>query len=261
MVVSDRRPGLFLLMLRPRPGPVLPGVLGLSVACALAASGPLRAAGSLQPPEQFIGFKVGADNKLARWDRIVEYMKLAAAGSDRVRVRELGKTTGGNPFLAVEISAAETIRNLDRYKQYSRKLYFQACAPNARDRDEIFRLGKVVLLVTCSVHANEIGPTQMALDLVHKLATDDSPAVKKILDNVIFILVPSANPDGQIVVTDWFNRNHDTPYAASPLLTLYHQYAGHDLNRDMYMFTKKETQYLAQLVWHEWFPNVLMSLR
>src|SRR5262245_5462133 len=259
MVVSDRRPGLFLLMLRTRPRRLFSGVLCLLVACALAASDRLTAAGSLQSPDQFIGFKVGADNKLVRWDRIVEYMKLAAAGSDRVHVRELGKSTGGNPFLAVEISAPETIRNLDRYKQYSRKLYFQDGAPSARERDDIFRLGKVVLLVTCSVHANEIGPTQMALDLVHQLATDDSPTVKKILDNVIFILVPSANPDGQIVVTDWFNRNHDTPYAASPLPTLYHQYAGHDLNRDMYMFTQKETQYLAQLVWHEWFPTVWLD--
>ena len=259
MVVSDRKPGLFLLMLRMRRRRLFSGVFCLLVACALAASDRLTAAGSLQSPDQFIGFKVGADNKLARWDRIVEYMKLAAAGSDRVHLRELGKSTGGNPFLAVEISAPETMRNLDRYRQLSRKLYFQDGAPSARERDDIFRLGKVVLLITCSVHANEIGPTQMALALVHKLATDDSPAVRKILDNVIFVLVPSANPDGQIIVTDWFNRNHDTPYAASPLPTLYHTYAGHDLNRDMYMFTQKETQYLAQLVWHDWFPSVWLD--
>ena len=52
---------------------------------AARASG-LTAAGTLQSPEQFIGFKVGADNKLVRWDKIVEYMKLAAADSDRVRL-------------------------------------------------------------------------------------------------------------------------------------------------------------------------------
>jgi hypothetical protein len=217
------------------------------------------AAGSLQPPEQFIGFKVGSDNKLVRWDKIVEYMKLAAAGSDRVRVRELGKTTGGNAFLALEISAPETLKSLDRQKQFARKLYFQDGAPTTRERYDIFRQGKLVLLVTCSVHANEIGATQMALELVHRLATDDSPTVKKILDNVIFVLVPSANPDGQIAVTDWFNRNLDTPFAASPLPYLYHPYAGHDLNRDMYMFTQKESQYIAHLAWHDWFPAVWLD--
>ena len=55
------------------------------------------AAGTLQTPEQFLGFKVGADNKLVRWDKIVDYMKLAAANSDRVRFRELGKTSDNNP--------------------------------------------------------------------------------------------------------------------------------------------------------------------
>ena len=43
-------------------------------------------------PEQFFGFKIGADQKLARWDKIVEYFNLVAKQSDRVRVRELGKT-------------------------------------------------------------------------------------------------------------------------------------------------------------------------
>src|SRR2546423_15559362 len=81
------------------------------------------AAGSLQTPEQFLGFKVGADNKLVRWDKIVEYMKLAAANSDRVRFRELGRTSQNNPFIALEISAPDTLKNLDLYKQFKRKLY------------------------------------------------------------------------------------------------------------------------------------------
>ena len=89
---------------------------------------------------------------------------------------------------------------------------------------------------------------------MHRLATDDSPQVKKILDNVIFVLVPSLNPDGQIMVTDWFNKNVGTPYETSPIPYLYHPYVGHDNNRDMYMFTQKESQHTAQLLWHDWFP-------
>jgi hypothetical protein len=217
------------------------------------------AAGTLQSPEQFFGHKMGADNKLARWDKIVEYMKLAAANSDRVRFRELGKTSSGNPFVALEISAPETLKNLDRYKQLEKKLYFQGGAPTDAERDDIFRQGKLVLLVTCSIHATEIGASQMSVELVHRLATDDSPQVKKILDNVIFVLVPSLNPDGQIMVTDWFNKNVGTSYAPSPIPYLYHPYVGHDNNRDMYMFTQKESQYTARLLWHDWFPSVWLD--
>lgn len=241
-----------------RPCAVVCTLVGLLVAGWLVGAG-VDAAGSLPAPEQFTGFKVGDDNKLVRWDKIVQYMRLSAGASDRVRLRELGKTTNGNPFIALEISAPDTLKNLDRYKQLERKLYFQGGVPSARERDEIFRRGKIVVLVTCSIHANEVGATQASMELVHYLATDNSARTRKILDNVIFLLVPSANPDGQILVTDWFNQNLGTPYENSPLPHLYHPYAGHDNNRDMYMFTQKESQYLAELVWRDWFPTVWLD--
>jgi Zinc carboxypeptidase len=214
---------------------------------------------ALQTPEQYFGFRIGADNKLARWDKIVDYMKLVSGASDRVRFRELGKSTNGNPFIALEIASPDTLKNLDRYKQLERKLYFQGGAPTDAERDEIVRQGKVVIVITTTIHATEIGASQMVLELVHRLATENSPQVKKILDNVIFVLVPSLNPDGQIMVTDWFNKNLGTPFETSQIPYLYHPYVGHDNNRDMYMFTQKESQLTAQLLWHDWFPAVWLD--
>jgi hypothetical protein len=214
---------------------------------------------AIPTPEQYFGFRMGTDNKLARWDKIVAYFKQVSESSDRIRYRELGKSTNGNPFLALEISSPETLKHLDRYKQLQRKLYFQGGAPTDSERDEIFRQGKAVVLVTTTIHATEIGASQMVVELVHRLATDNSAGVKKILDNVIFMLVPSLNPDGQIMVTDWFNKNLDTPYANSQIPYLYHPYVGHDNNRDMYMFTQKESQLTAKLLWHDWFPAVWLD--
>ena len=246
----------------------VPAALAIAAAATLfvSAAGPQPPAASargaraaLESPDQFAGHRIGADNALVRWDKIVEYMKLAAANSDRVRYRELGKSSSGNPFIALEISSPDTLKNLDRYKQLERKLYFQGGAPTDAERDAIFRDGKLVLVITCSIHATEIGATQMSLELVHRLATEDSPQVKKILDNVIFVLVPSLNPDGEIMVTDWFTKNVGTAYANSPIPYLYHPYVGHDNNRDMYMFTQKESQHTAQLIWHDWFPSVWLD--
>jgi len=210
-------------------------------------------------PEQFLGFRVGTDKKLARWDKIVEYLQLVARASDRVRFRELGKTTNNHPFVLLEISAPETLKNLDHFKQLERRLYFQGGSPTEAEREEVFRSGKAVVLVTCNIHSTEIGASQMVLELVHRLATDDSPLVKKILDRTIFLLVPSLNPDGQIMVTDWYNKNVGTEFEASPLPWLYHPYIGHDNNRDLYMFTQKESQLTARLLWHDWFPSVWLD--
>src|SRR6187399_3114287 len=97
-------------------------IAGPAIALALMSTLIATAAGTLQTPEQFIGFKVGTDNKLARWDKIVDYMKVVAAGSDRVRFRDLGKTSQGNSLIALEISGLDTLKNLDRYKQLERRL-------------------------------------------------------------------------------------------------------------------------------------------
>ncbi len=234
-------------------------IASIALVASFCMTGAARQAQSPPTPEQFLGFRVGADNKLARWDKIVEYMRLVAAGSPRVKVREIGKTTQGNPFVAVEIAAADTITNLNRFKQLERKLYFQGGAPTDAERAEIFRSGKAVVLVTCNIHSTEIGSSQMSLELVHRLATEDSPLVRKILDNVVFILVPSLNPDGEILVTDWFNKNLGTAFENSSMPWLYHPYVGHDNNRDMYMFTQKESQLTAQLLWHDWFPSVWLD--
>jgi hypothetical protein len=176
-----------------------------------------------------------------------------------VRVHELGKTTNGNPFISVEISAPDTLKNVDRFKQLERRLYFQGGAPTDAERDEIFRSGKAVVVVTCNIHSTEIGSSQMVIELVHRLATENSPVVRKILDNVILVLVPSLNPDGQIMVTDWYNKNLGTEYEPSSMPWLYHPYAGHDNNRDAYMLTQKESQLAAKLLWHDWFPSVWLD--
>jgi hypothetical protein len=237
-------------------------IVSLGLLCSWPGGPALHASGqaaTLPTPERFLGFRVGTDNKLARWDKIAEYMQLVAASSPRVRVRELGKTTKNNSFILVEVSTPDTLGNLDRFKQLERRLYFQGGSPTDVERDEIFRSGKAVVLVTCNIHSTEIGSSQMALELVHRLATEDSPLVRKILDNVILLLVPSLNPDGQILVTDWFNKNLGTPFEGSAMPWLYHPYVGHDNNRDMYMFTQKESQLMARLLWQDSFPAVWLD--
>src|SRR5215831_19408816 len=214
---------------------------------------------ALQTPEEYFGFRIGTDKKLARWDKIVDYMQLVANNSDRVRFRNLGPTTNGNPFVLMEISSSENLRNLDRIKSLEQKLYFQGGAPTETEREEIFRNGKAVVFITNAIHSTEIGATQMVIELVHRLATDNSPATKKVLDNVVLLLVPCLNPDGQIIVTDWYNKTVGTPSEASPLPELYHHYTGHDNNRDMYLFSQKESQMAARVLWHEWFPSIWLD--
>jgi hypothetical protein len=217
------------------------------------------AADAIPTPEQFFGFKIGADKKLARWDKIVEYLTKIAGSSDRVRIHTLGPSTNGNPFVMLEISSADNIKNLDHLKSLERKLYFQGGAPTDAERDQIFREGKAVVFISNNIHSTEIGASQMVIEAVYKLATDDSPDTKNILDNVVLVLIPSLNPDGQIMVTDWYNKYVGTPQEGGPMPYVYHPYVGHDNNRDMFLFSQKESQMTAQALWHDWFPAIWLD--
>ena len=224
--------------------------------CGLTATQAQTA--KLQTPEQFAGFRMGTDKKLVRWDKIVEYMHLAAAASPRIKLEEPGKTTNGHPYLVMTITSPETQKNLKSYQDNQKRLANPRGLEGAA-ADSIIASQKAVLLITLNIHSTEIGSTQMSLDLIHRLATEDSPLITKILDNVIFLLVPSANPDGQVVVTDWFNKNQGTPYDLSPLPELYHKYTGHDNNRDAFQNTQIESRLLNKLTYKDWLPAVVLD--
>lgn len=232
-------------------------VVGLLVASWLVAA-PAWPQSSPPSPEAFFGFPMGAEKKLAAWDKIVEYFHLVDRTSDRVLVQELGKTTMGRPYIMAIVSSPDTIRELPRYQEMQKKL-----ADPRRTTDEeaerIAREGKAVLLIGTNVHSTEIGNSQMVNTLLYRMATEQSPWMDHVLRNVILLLIPSENPDGQQMVVDWYTKNLGTPYENSPLPELYHRYIGHDNNRDNYMLTQVETQLLTRVTYKDWLPEVYLD--
>ncbi len=205
-------------------------------------------------PEKFFGFRLGSDRKMARWDKIIEYFYLLEKESDKIKVVDMGKSTEGHPFLLGIISAPENLANLEHY----RRINGQIADPRGLTEDairELIKEGKSVVCQTMSLHASEIGGTQMAPELAYDLLAHDTQDNRCILENVIFLLVPCFNPDGQIMVTDWYNRWVGTEYEGTGLPWLYHKYAGHDNNRDAFALNLVESQYVAKLVFTDWHPQ------
>jgi hypothetical protein len=162
-------------------------------------------------PEEFFGFKMGSEKKIARWDKIVEYFGVLAKESDKINVTNLGPSTEGNPFLLVTISSAENLKNLERLREVNAKI----SDPRGLREDEIDSLieeGRVVICQSMSLHASEIGGTQMAPELAYDLLSTDNEDARRILDNVVFLMIPCFNPDGELMVADWYNKWLGTEY-------------------------------------------------
>jgi hypothetical protein len=224
--------------------------------CTLLVAATLTAAPP--SPSEFLKMNVGADRVLADYRQIVKYFHALESASPRVRVETIGKTTLGEDEIMAVISSEENMRGLDGIRQTAARLAdprgLSDEAANALIRD-----GKAIVLVTCNIHSTEIASSQMAMEWAYALATANDPETKQRLSNVVLLLVPSLNPDGQIMVTDWYRKYLGTRYEGGRMPELYHHYVGHDNNRDWYMLTQVETKNLNRAVYKEWNPQVFVD--
>ena len=89
------------------------------IVLSLAWFAPAAAAqiGSGAPtPASVLGFAPGADRKLPTWAQVVDYFTRLDTASPRVRVRTLGRTTLGRPFIAAFIGDSATLAQLPAWR-------------------------------------------------------------------------------------------------------------------------------------------------
>jgi hypothetical protein len=210
-------------------------------------------------PEKFFGFQLGADKKMARWDKIVEYYGVIEKQSGgRMKVVNMGPTSEGNPFLMVIITAPANMGKLEHLREVNLKISDSRGLTETQVKALVDE-GKAVVVQTMSMHATEIGGAQMAPELAYDLLARKDEETKRILDNVIFIEVPCFNPDGEIMVTDWYNKQLGTPYEGTNPPWLYQKYAGHDNNRDAFQTNIPDSQYVAKILFTDWRPEAYVD--
>lgn len=215
---------------------------------------------AITSPASVLGFTPGDDRKVADWKQITNYFARLDKASNRVQVNTLGQTTMGRPLLAIFISAPENIRNLSKLEEIQRRLADPRTIQNNNELKRLLRQGKTVVTISCSIHSTEIVASQMSMQLAYELASAQDSATRRMLKNVVLILIPSPNPDGIDLVANWYRKTLDTPYEGTDPPELYHFYAGHDDNRDWFMMNLRETKLITHLLWKEWFPQLVYDV-
>ena len=214
---------------------------------------PTAIAQEVPHPTDFFGFEIGTDGEMARYQKILEYLQLLADRSDRIEYEERGTTTLGNPYVLATISSPENLARMGRLVEINHQLNDPRGLSDA-DAMALAREGVPFYFLYATIHSTEVGNTQTIITIAHRLGTDESPEIAEILDNVVLLVVPSQNPDGQVLVIDHWYQTQGTAYNRT-YPDLYHHYAGHDDNRDWFMFTQKETR-LALDIHRELKPQV-----
>src|SRR5512147_2530025 len=98
--------------------PMVPVLLALILAGTGLLIPTTKAQNQVTSPEKFFGYRLGSDQKMARWDKIVEYYRLLEKeGGGRIKVTDMGPSTMGNPFLLVVITSAGNMARIDRLRE------------------------------------------------------------------------------------------------------------------------------------------------
>ena len=219
----------------------------------------IAALGAPPTPESWFGHRMGADRQLVEWDKVVSYFYALAGASDKIRVAEYGRSAENRPLIVATIATPATLRNLDRFREIQRRLADPRITSPAQ-AEPMFKEGKNIVLLTCSIHATEVASTQTAVEFAYRLLTETNPHFAAILDNTILLLVPSLNPDGVDIVTRWYRSTLGTKFEGTSPPELFQKYVGHDNNRDWYIFSQPETRATISKLHNVWHPEIVYDV-
>ncbi len=207
---------------------------------------------SVPTPESVLGYKPGADFKLASYTDAIGYLRKLAAASNRIKLLPVGRTSRGLEMDLTVISDPANLAQLDHYLDINRRLTMARGLTTAQAH-ALAAQGKIVVHIDGGMHSTEVAGGQHVLTLAYNLcATRNNPEIDAILHNVILVLWPTLNPDGQQEVVTWYRHNLGTSFEVAPTPFLYQKYVGHDNNRDGYMNNMLESQEITaqELKWN-----------
>jgi hypothetical protein len=165
-------------------------------------------------PKDVLGYHVGAPNKLTYYADIVKYYRALAAATPRVKVETIGKSDEDRELVVVWISSDANIKNLQTNRDNLAKLADPRGLPDLQIK-QLIATTKPHYHLMGGLHSGETGPSEMLMELVYRLATETSPFISQIRDNVYVSVTPVADADGRDRNVDWYYRGQEMTQIAA----------------------------------------------
>jgi hypothetical protein len=156
-------------------------------------------------PKDVLGYHIGAPAKLTYYGDALKYYRALAAATPRVTIETIGTSDEDRELVVVWVSSDENIKNL----RQNRDNLARIADPRGLSDAQITQLVATTrphYHLMGGLHSGETGPSEMLMELVYRLATETSPLIRQIRENVIVSVTPQADPDGRDRNVDWFYR-------------------------------------------------------
>jgi hypothetical protein len=220
----------------------------------------LPASPTVPTPKAVLGDVAGAPGKLPYSAEVHRYMRLLEQRSPRVRVFSIGASEEGREMIAVAVSSEANIAKLEENRaRLARLADPRTINLNDDEAEKIIADTVPVYYLTGAIHSPETGSPTALMELVYRLAVDESDYVKHIRDNVITLITPVVEVDGRDRQVDVYNWHLANPDKNWPNLIYWGHYVAHDNNRDSMALSLKLTQNVLK-TYIDWKPQVLHDL-
>ena len=205
-------------------------------------------------PEEFLGYPIGTF--VTRQDRIVAYFQELARLSGRATYQSIGQTFEYRQMPVLTVTSPANHNRLEEIR-LAHLASIEPGAPPDGDLPVIAHLGY-------NVHGNEASGGEAALLTAYWLVAGRGPEVESYLDEGVFHIEPTLNPDGRDRFAHWTSVNRAVPYVADPLDREHNEgwpggrtnHYWFDLNRDWLPLVNPESR--ARIDFHHlWNPNVV----
>lgn len=212
---------------------------------------------AIPTPKSVLGFEVGEWH--ASHDKLVNYMQVLAASSNRITIENRGSSFEGRPILLLSITSPKNHSNLEGIKETHFK-NTEASESVSLDLNEM----PLVVYQGLSVHGNEPSGANAGLVLAYYLAAAQGNEIDELLENTVILLDPSLNPDGLQRFAYWANTNKSKHNNTDPNDREFQEvwprgrtnHYWFDLNRDWLPLQLPESR--ARITtFREWMPNIL----
>lgn len=160
-------------------------------------------------PKDVLGYYIGAPAKLTYYADILKYYEALAKATSRVKVEHIGKSDENRDLVVVWVSSEANMKRLQQNRDNLAKLADPRGLPDA-EIQSLITTTKPHYHIMGGLHSGETGPPEMLMELVYRLATETSPFISQIRDNVYVSVTPVADPDGR-------DRNVDAFYCSREL--------------------------------------------
>jgi len=211
---------------------------------------------AIPTPEAFFGFEIGEWH--LQHHPLYQYFKKLASVSDRAILYEYGRSHQHRPLVQLIITSPANHARLEEI----RRNHLLLADPNRSAEMDISRMPVVVKLLY-GVHGNEPSTHNASPLVAYYLLASDSPEVKAMLENMVIIIDPSLNPDGQDRFASWVNRHRSRTLNPDPDSREFNDvwpgsrtnHYWFDLNRDWLPLQHPESTSRVR-AYHRWLPNV-----